>query len=202
MAQITGGLVRYERSVKVAEYENKKFTCELSWAAPEGEDAVHMLDHAANMAVAETHYRLGLGKQGAATPAKEPPPLETNPKPEPQPPVEQPKSPTPPKERKEPKLGSVEALRDAAARAAEIVDPLLGAPVTVSPPSSTVTEDDFAALPPEISREDMLQACADKANEVGSIAVRKLVGEYAVQVSMIPEDRRADFMARLAELTK
>lgn len=61
MTVVSGGIVRYERSVKVAEYENKKMGIELSFALADDEtDLAGALDTVGDQAVAFVHGKLGI----------------------------------------------------------------------------------------------------------------------------------------------
>lgn len=70
MTVVTGGIVRYERSVKVADYENKKLGVELSFNVDDGADEAAVLDQVGNQAVEFVHNKLGIP---AGTPARRTP---------------------------------------------------------------------------------------------------------------------------------
>lgn len=60
MTVITGGIVRYERTVKTGDFENKKLAVELSFGIEDGADEVAALDQVGNQAIDFVHNKLGL----------------------------------------------------------------------------------------------------------------------------------------------
>lgn len=66
MTNITGGIVRYERSVKTGDYESKKFAVELTFSVADGQDnGLELADRIGSQTVELVHVKLGL-KPGAA----------------------------------------------------------------------------------------------------------------------------------------
>ncbi len=219
MARITGGSATYEQKVNTGNYEHKLFRSEISWLANEGDDARDMMDHAADEAVRITRERLGLAQKpvhNAAEIAAEVvrtreglDPIdqlrakaEAAGLPVEEADVELVEGKPMPKRTRAPKLGSVEALKAAAAAAA--VDPLADdKPVLDLTADMVVDDDPFASIAPDITDTDMIKAAeAKKAELKDAVSIRKLIGTYAPQMAAIPQSRRAAFLAELKALAK
>lgn len=80
MSNITGGSVKYGRTVKTGDFENKRVDVELTFNVGEGEDHAAVLQAAAKEAHEKAHAMLGIKPASAQTAA-----IATEPKPEKQP---------------------------------------------------------------------------------------------------------------------
>lgn len=214
---LTGGKVTYRRVVRPADFESKEFICELAFDAGDG-DIESLMARAGDMAVAETHYRLGLsGKPGYDPDYREPSKgpmtlgdLDAGLKAA----VAASEPEKPARRQRAPKLGSVEALKEAAAKAAVVEpDPLLGElhpqksdlPAGEKPSAVGVSNgaDLLDAAMAEISDAELLehaQATAGRLKDGGP--VRRLIQEkFGVpQMSMLPQAKRQAFVDALKEL--
>lgn len=221
MARMTGGSASYLQRRKIGDFEWKEFQASITWSADDGDDiaaADAMIERAGSRAVAEVHFRLGLGEGFYR---------------EPKAPAAEPKidgrsaAARDAKQTSAPKIGSVAAIKAAAAAAMEqakakppadddlIEDtptpPLAGASVTVSPPSSSViasVDDDLTVDEPvrEITSAEISSAVnrlveKHKNSREIVLAIRQLRDQYGVpQVAMIPADKRQAFLDGLAQL--
>lgn len=88
--------------------------------------------------------------------------------------------------------------------AAKAADPLLGdEPPGADDPLAGISDDDdpLTALPQEIGDDDLLAAAEKAIVRVNdAIKVRRVIGKYAKQLPMIPQDRRQAFIDELAAL--
>ena len=202
MAIINGGSVTFGRSVKVADYENKKSEVTLTFGVPDGasdDTAEEILGNVAERARNKALELVGLAPapQAAAghTVAASV--------------VEAPKRGRPPK----PPVaaaGAPSALADAGARAeaasvgelfppASSDDPLdLGSPAPVE-------EDIFSGVAAEITDAELHDSITKRNNLVkNSRAIRELIGRYAPappHANRIPQEKRAAFLVELAKVT-
>lgn len=72
---VTNGIVEYERVVKPADYESKRFKVSLSFAIDDGADAAAATAKIGDLVVAEVHRRLGLPAPAAVAERELPPEL-------------------------------------------------------------------------------------------------------------------------------
>ena len=204
----------------VAEPEDSQLTAE-EW-----------LERAADTAIAVVHQRLGLTERPVEnhtppveTPVPPAPPVENH-----TPPVENPVPPALPVEepvaahnldaetkritrRTKAELAAGVSLEEAAQRrAAEAtkaatpkppVEPLIvvdnGDPLL----DMDEDEDELTALPPAIDDGELKAAAERKVHELqDAVKIRQLIGKYAQQMSMIPQERRRAFLDELVALTK
>ncbi|MGD9881225.1 MAG: hypothetical protein AB7F22_07740 [Reyranella sp.] len=202
---ITGGAVSYERSRKIAEYENKKAS--ITFACREGDDAVRVVTNALALAMSTVHTALGISEpipvlltdtavealldRANAAPAEKP---TTTRRPR-KPPT--PETPTP-------------APSDPAALTDDTSGPQTAG--TGAEPNITKTPEDRkdpAALDadwtgdaPEITDKELLEACNRAASVGGSAAqqIKKIIGELAgvgKGPAAIPQAARAGFLEKL-----
>ena len=113
---VTNGQITYERTVRPADFESRKWKVEFSFAVDDGEDAAMAAARVADIAEREVHKRLGLAVDAAQQPPKaparppaRPPTPATAPVPEPEPATVQPA---------EPVVPITDVMIDAACRAA------------------------------------------------------------------------------------
>lgn len=93
--------------------------------------------------------------------------------------------------------------REAETEAPAVLDPLLDQRTIIDhePAAADDGSDPLLALPPDISDAELIVAAEKKVAEMhDSIAVRKTIGRYAQQMSMIPQNRRRAFLDELASL--
>lgn len=225
MARITGGLVSYLRRVNTGNYEHKEFRADISWSAEEEGGAEEMIERAADMAVGVVHQRLGLAS-GEAMPVQV---VETGfgvgpgmaavaeQRAENEEKIKRHRATKAEMEHR----AQVKADGDAAkarlqAPPEQIVDPFVDdAPLSSAPAATSGSaaggqdadpllgevSDELTALPPDISNDDLIRAAEKKKAELkDALAIRRLIGAYAVQLSMIPQSRRGEFLAELAAL--
>lgn len=214
----TGGSVTYERNVKVADYENKKLAVTLNFNAPEGETASpEEVSEVADAAIALVHAKLGITKSPAPPTAMATPVATGGSKPEPAavtPPPARPRKPAKPpvvdvvltdedkaklaekraitetpEDRKDPA-----AIDDGDTSAAAVVEG------TVDP--AAVEEDPFAAVDPDITDQDLVDAATKKVEKLKtSLPIRQLVGKYGVpNMQSLKQEQRKDFLEKLAAL--
>ncbi|MFI4998209.1 MAG: hypothetical protein ACHQAQ_20790, partial [Hyphomicrobiales bacterium] len=194
---ITGGNVAYERSVKVAEYENKKAKVELSFGVPDGTDEaaqVKTIDYV--LALAKTKCEGILGIRGAApgertkadlTGEAEAAAGKTTKPVTRKPPAPKPEE-TAPAEAKTTSAADITDDEPAAAES-DSLDELTGTPA-----------------PKEITDAELIDK-VKKANEViaNPLAIRQLgakIGELKALRSVIevPQDKRPAFLAALDKM--
>lgn len=207
MVEITGGSVSFERSVKVADYENKKLRLDLSFNTEEGkalsnEDVNAVIDRCMTF----VQVKLGLQKAAPAAPAT---------------------TPAAPGKTK----ADLEAAKRAALKAeegnakAEAPKTSRGRAVTppvpagdeipmedTKPAISTGDErkapddnlDDVMGLPaPEqpITDKELNEACARvNAKLKNPMAIKEVIFKYAKQIAGIPVDKRKEFLEKLNAL--
>lgn len=203
MTVVTGGVVRYERSVKVADYENKKLGVELSFNNDDGADIAAGLDQVGNQAVEFVHAKLGIpagtpaqrranaaNKASAAGAITEVAASDTQ------------------------KAASAAARKTPAKPPAAKVDDTvdMGDSATgqsISSGGERVDPNDLSFLDEPAVAEITDKAVVDKIGQVNGkinnpIAIKKLVGEFAGQPPKtyrdIPQDKRAEFLKKLEAL--
>jgi len=80
--QITNGTIKYGRTVKTGDFENKRGDVELSFSVPDGQDAEKTMEGVKALAHKHLHSLLGIGKATAAptemTPVPAKPEVATN----------------------------------------------------------------------------------------------------------------------------
>lgn len=219
---ITGGSITYDRSVKVADYENKKLGLTLSFNAPEGQAlAQEAIDALLDNAISTVHVKLGLQKPPAApraqadgqavltavSPApaggatkpttrgpKKPPVIEVQLSAEEKASLAGQKGAISetPEDRKDP--SSVEDVVDAGAAA-----------VVESQPDPAVIDDDLtSAAAPDITDAELTSAVTKKNAQIKNpVAIRQCIGTFVKPpkgLIDIPKELRADFLAKLDKL--
>lgn len=208
MGQITSGIVRYERTLNLGDYNNKKAAAEISFTS-EG-DHQAMLDQAATIAIGKVHELLAIAEKApatraAATPAKEPaPPAGPTKadlvkqaeaavgKPEAKP-VGRPPAKKPPPAPKQPDPAEID-------EGPEVIDDLsdLTGDAPAAPPAKEVTDQDIVAA---ITKKN--QALKDAGCTTGALMIRTLIGEFIAppgQARQIDQAKRGDFMKKLEAL--
>lgn len=200
MSQITNGKVLYGRTVKVADYENKKAEAEFSFTVEEGEDHNVIAQVAAQDARRIAHGLLGIKPAGEAAPAapralagaamdKDDPALPATPAPKPA------KEPKPPKAAAPKPSDDLNLDDDGGAEAK---------------PAKTKEEIAAKLNAEEITDADFMakaQARAQALGETGPSKIKALVKEYNPEpgkgfaLRQIAQEDRAGFLKKMAALT-
>jgi len=196
MARITNGTVTFERSVKVADYENKKFAAQFSFILDEGDDEVAAAELYGRQIVRFVEDKLGLKSSielpatRATTAAAATAPVATDAEAKPK-----------------GKPGRPTNAEKAAKAANKSADAPSGAPASEP---ETVSHE-LSSAPSEVPEITDAQLREKIQNHVGqhgdAVAVRKLVQSFfpakegkVWQSNELPSDRRADFLTKLAAL--
>lgn len=182
MGQVTNGTVRFERTVKISEYEPKKAAAELTFTVGEGEDFEKMFSTASLAAQAKVLSMLGLSQPPAgatAEPAKSQ--AATTRKP--------PAAPKP---------------DGAKVTEATPIDPKVAHAAKANGGGAAVVEEDLTGEAPltDADMRDAAKKAADKLNDAPT--VRKLIWKYAGEGKHsheIPAGARRAFVAELEKLT-
>ncbi len=223
MGRFTSGTISYGRKVNPGNYEHKEFKAEISWVVDDTEDhacALDMIERASNTAVMVVHKRLGLpdeiirkaDAEFAARPVfgVVPTPIPVS-APAPVKEAVVAETPAQAEERtKRHRATKVEMEERArikadgdAAKARLSADPLLELTAEMVVDADPVLDDELTALPPDVTDADMQHAAQRKAAQGGdwALKVRKLIGAYAPQMAMIPQERRRKFLDDLGALS-
>lgn len=186
---VTNGTVEYERVVRPADFESKRFRVSFSFAVEEGADFEKATAIVGNAAQAEVHRRLGLNpSQPAALPAVVAP-------------VQEVAQPAPAGKRTRKSAASADtstaAASPASSDAASLEDdepsPTTGAPTT--PPSGSESGGS------EISDKDLGDALQKtRMKGVTAQQLREAIQSYAERMSEIPQDKRDAFLKTLEGL--
>ncbi len=210
MGQITSGIVRYERTLNLGDYNSKKAAAEIAFSAgDDGSDYKTMLDLAGTTAIAKVHELLAIAAPAgakAATSATGPAtaagptkadlakaaevaagkPANTEAK---KPPGRPPKPPAPPA----PPVADPAAVEEPVDELADLTGE-----APPAPPAKEITDQDIVAA---ITRKN--QALKDGGCTTGAQMIRGLIGEFIAppgQARQIAQDKRGDFMKKLDAL--
>lgn len=180
MAQITGGAVKFGRTVKTGDYENKRGDIEFSFNVGEGESETDIVTHATTLAQIKLANLLGLQVSGTA-------------------PVQEPKD--RPRPGRPPGSGAKPPAQPA--DPAEVVpEPPAKANTTVAATGAdpaAVADDLMTGIAPEITDKSLAQAIADHNEKIqNTLAIRNLIGAYGVgRATEIPQAKRSAFLTEL-----
>jgi hypothetical protein len=185
VAQITGGAVKFGRTVKTGDYENKRGDIELSFNVGEGESETDIVTHATTLAQIKLANLLGLEVSGTA-PVQEP---KDRPRPG-RPPGSGAKPPAQPAD-------PAEVVPEPAAKASTTVAAALIAATAADP--AAVADDLMTGIAPEITDKSLAQAIADHNEKIqNTLAIRNLIGAYGVgRATEIPQAKRSAFLTEL-----
>lgn len=217
MTTLTNGVVKYERTVKTGDYENKKLSIELSFNIEEGAaaDPAGIVDQAIDL----VHTKLGLKAAAprstsvaeivakaletkAAETANKAAAVDTTA-------ADAAKAAFAAKNEKEAKAAAAKAAKDAkdAKAAAEKQQQIQTQPEDRKP--AEIVED-FVDLgdddlmngdAPEITDKDLQDKITARNGVIKSaVSIKKLIGKYAPTAGQIPQVQRAKFLEELAVL--
>lgn len=187
MTQITGGTVRFERTIQVAQYEPKKASAELSFIVGEGQDHTKIAEQASLEAVVHVERMLVAKIHVQADVAQTLHPVEHKPAGK--------------------KSKPAEVAKEAVADPTTFDD--LGDPV-VKDPSAEAAKDPAAVeeetVAQEIPDKTLVDACsaASKLTQ-NSEGIRALISEYVAppgRVANIPQISRGEFLGKLKGIPK
>lgn len=182
MAQINGGIVRFEKNVKTGDYESEKAIAELSFTVEENEDADAVFDRAAELAQNKVLSMLGKKVAAKAAPAADTPAKPAG---------------------KVPAKGKNKAdLEAEAKKPAEVAPPAPPAEPEAAP------EEDWgggAEAAPPMSDKELVEAISAHNAKIKSPAkIKELIAKFAGNppkgAKDIPAEQRAKFVAELHEL--
>lgn len=177
---VTNGTIEYSRTVRPADFESISAKVVLSFAVEEGSDPAVVVAKVHDIAVAEVHRRVGLSKPKAvgSSAAK-------------------------------PSIAPVENPTVAAPVASTKPEPSAEANATISPDPASIVEPETVpeAEPTPVTITDKeLHSAVNLAVEkkVPAQAIRKLTAEFTGEVgksmTLIPQEARQAFLAKLKEL--
>lgn len=202
MTKILGGEVTYERSVKVADYENKKASVKLTFGIEEGTPAAETSFYIAQVtSAARDHVEgvLGLKKIAVAPPVK----AETVPAPA--------AAPTDKDKLAAAAAKPAEAPKPVRARAPRVVEQAKESepakPAPAVDPLADLNED-FGADPATaapITDKELSEHCSAINGKIKNpVLIRQLIGKYTgpkpANAQNIPAESRAKFVAELKTL--
>lgn len=196
MGSLTHGVVKYERTLNLGDYNSKKAGAEIAFSAAEdGSDFDHWHDQAATKAISKVHDLLALAQPAArvATPAPAPA-VAAGPK------VARSKS------IEDANAGKTKADLAAAAGAPK-AEPKKE-PEPAKPAATDTAEDmgdeDFSGTAEEITDQQLMEAVRDMAAKVTPAPVKKLIAAYGCvapkTVRDIAADKRQAFLTELKNL--
>lgn len=210
-AKATGGYVIYGRTIKTGDYENKKAEVRLDFSFGDVKDQAGVLHKVAELATHKTHEILFAISAGAASRAAAPPIGD-------EPAAHADAAPAGARKPRAVKPPSTPKPETITADAAEVVDEPAGeaAPATVAAGAEAAVASDpaavdeslFGAAEAEITDVELTGAVTRKNQEITNPpAIRALIGSFfrdpaGKQVKDIPQEQRAAFLAKLAELKK
>lgn len=208
---ITGGKVSFSRTVKVADFEPKNATVELSFGIEEdGQEPQKSIDAVAGMALETAMRMLGFKSEKALAAAKSEATAVMSGAAGPVPGRRGPGR--PPKLAQSPyappaKTNGNGNGADAVARALEVEEPADAEPTTTDAPTEGA---DAAAVadwekPPAITDVELTSALTRKMGELKDgprirAVVQKFTRDGSISAATIPQDKRADFLIELKAL--
>ena len=202
MGKITGGEIKYGRTVKTGDFENKRVDVALTFTVEDGEDHADIVQAAAKEAHDKAHAMLGI-KVTADKPVSA-----TEPKPEP-------KADKAPAGRTK---ADIEAETTAALKTKAVKAPKAPKPAatTVAPPTAPAADDfsefneDAVESQPEITDAAMSTAMNKKVGELKVVhagaapkLVKELINKFVEPPKKshdIPQNLRAEFLKKLEAL--
>ena len=208
--QITGGTVKYGRTIKVAEYENKRGDVELSFIIPEDCDPDTSIELVRDKAIEQLYRLLGLKIPGETDVMKD---AETMKKPGPRPGSKAKPFPVGAltadlHKDKEPK--AAEAVADPAAITDEVL-PEKPAKPTKAKAAEEVTNDsldDLMGGAKEITDIELMAAttrCNARLHNQGNAQIRQTLNDLGLKsppgrIVDLPQDKRAAYLTALDKL--
>jgi hypothetical protein len=171
-------MVRFERTIQVAQYEPKKAAVELSFVVTDGDTHTEIARQAALEAITLTENILRANVVQAPAPSA---PVERKPKPA-----------------AEPDINAGQVVKDPAS-VEEIEEPK---PARADPAAVV----DEAPVVKEIPDKTLVDACSKTSKETqNSEAIRALISEYVAppgRVANIKQEKRQEFLDRLGKIEK
>lgn len=197
MTQITNGTVKYERTVKTGDFENKKFSAELSFTIPEDGNPATSLSLVAGMAETQVLATLGLQAGAHAAPS-----------------ANAPKAPAKGKAAAPAPKPAPAPAPAADASVVDDTDPLTDRapmpPKSKAAAAAVVDENDLGDIlgeaPKEITDKELNDAVSKQQAAVKNApAIRNLIAAMGVKmppgrVIDIPQAKRQEFLDKLKEV--